>query len=447
MRRLAAFALGIALIGCAATSAPSAGTAASPGRTAVAESAGPAAPTPAPSAFLDRAAGWRSDLDALLPAMEEIHPDLYHDTPKATFETYLDDLGRTADTATDDELMVGLARAVAMVSAEGRDAHTGLYPWSPDSAYPVSSLPLRLWLFPDGIHVVGSLAPYEDLLGAKVVTIAGHPAEEAIRTLDPIVPRDNAATVRLLTPRYLLMPEVLHGVGLLDEVGPVDLEVVDATGAKRTVSVSPIPMADYNAWAGAYGLFLPADADVPYLSKMDEPLWWTRLADDETLFVQYNRVQFMYGSLLHELAVDVAAPGVKRVVLDIRHNFGGEVPTLEAVVNLLAAPEAQRSDGLYLITGRNTFSAASLFAAKLQARTDLTVVGEPMGGSPNAWGDPDDVTLPWSGLPVGVSTEFELATTPDDDRLTIEPDLPVELSFDDWAARRDAALEAILARR
>ena len=46
---------------------------------------------------------------------------------------------------------------------------------------------------------------------------------------------------------------------------------------------------------------------------------------------------------------------------------------------------------------------------------------------------------------VGVSTFFELATTPDDVRLTIEPDLSVPLTFDDWTAGRDAALEAILA--
>jgi hypothetical protein len=205
-------------------------------------------------------------------------------------------------------------------------------------------------------------------------------------------------------------------------------------------------MADYNAWAGPYGLFLPADADVPYLSRMDEPLWWTRLDDGETLFVQYNRVEFMSGALLHELAVDADASGVGRVVVDIRHNFGGEVRTLEAVVDVLDTPEADRAGHLFLITGRNTFSAASLFAAKLQARTHLTIAGELMGGSPNAWGDPDDLTLPWSGLSVGVSTEFELATTLDDDRLTIEPDLSVALTFDDWAAGRDAALKAILAQ-
>ena len=41
---------------------------------------------------------------------------------------------------------------------------------------------------------------------------------------------------------------------------------------------------------------------------------------------------------------------------------------------------------------------------------------------------------------------FELATTADDVRLTIEPDLPVPLTFADWAAGRDPALEKIRAR-
>ena len=76
----------------------------------------------------------------------------------------------------------------------------------------------------------------------------------------------------------------------------------------------------------------------------------------------------------------------------------------------------------------------------------MTIVGEPMGGSPNLWGDPDDIDLPWSGLAIGVSTMFELATTMDDVRLTIDPDLAVPLTFTDWAAGRDPALEKIRAR-
>jgi len=379
--------------------------------------------------------------------MDERHPDLFHGTPRAEIERAIDELKGRAATAADDELMVGVAHIVALVSANGgRDAHTGLYPWSPDSRYLAHSLPLRLWLFPDGLHVVDALAPYQDLIGARLDTIADHPVDEVLAALDPLIPRDNDATVRLLTPRYVLMPEVLHGLGLVDDVGPVQLGIADSAGSAQNVAVTPITMADYNAWAGPYGLHIPADPDVLYLSRMDKPLWWSRLDDGTTLFVQYNRVDILDGSFLRELMDEAAAPDVGRVVIDIRHNYGGEVQALSPILTAIATPANAAPGRLFLVTGRNTFSAASMFAAMLQARTELTIVGEPMGGSPNMWGNPRDVELDQSGLVVSVATLFELATTLDDERPTIEPDLSVPLTFQDWSTGRDAALDEILAR-
>ena len=104
-------------------------------------------------------------------------------------------------------------RIVAMVSREGCDAHTGAYIWGDDS-YPVDSLPLRLWLFDDGVYVVDALDPYRSLIGSRIETIAASPIEDVIAAVDPLIPRDNEWTVRNLTPRYLLIPQVLSGVGI-----------------------------------------------------------------------------------------------------------------------------------------------------------------------------------------------------------------------------------------
>jgi hypothetical protein len=448
MRRPAALvlvALFLGLVACAPSATGTPGVAAATATIAAPSGTAARSPTSVASPSPDRVAGWRADLERLLPAMEAVHPDLYHDVPKAELVGLVDDLKGKLATATDDELMVGVTRIVARVSAKGRDSHTGLFPWNPSSTFTLHSLPLRLWVFPDGVHVIAALAPHTDLVGVRLDTIAGRPVAEVIRAIDPLIPRDNDATVRLLTPRFLLIPEVLHGLGLVDAVGPLELGVTDAAGVARTVTVDPIPMTDYNAWAGGYGLFLPADPKVLYLSRMDEPLWWTRLADG-TLFVQYNRVEFLEPALLRDLVGAATAANVKRVVVDIRHNYGGEVRDLTPVVDALDEPKVDQPGRLFLITGRNTYSAACLFAAELQARTGVTIVGEPMGGSPNLWGDPDDISLAWSGLTVGVSTMFELATTADDVRLTIDPELAVPLTYADWAAGRDAALEKIRAR-
>ena len=63
--------------------------------------------------------------------------------------------------ASDDELLVGVMRIVAMVSAHGCDGHLGAFVWGTGS-YPVDSLPLRLWLFDDGVYIVDALPPYEE---------------------------------------------------------------------------------------------------------------------------------------------------------------------------------------------------------------------------------------------------------------------------------------------
>ena len=130
------------------------------------------------------------------------------------------------------------------------------------------------------------------------------------------------------------------------------------------------------------------------------------------------------------------------MIVDIRHNYGGEVRALEPVLDVLAA--APDGAHRWLITGRNTYSAASMFAARYTADESVTVVGEPMGGSPSLWGNPRPVLLRETGLVLDVSTLFEVGSDPDDPRLTIEPDVPIELTAEDFFEGRDPALDTIL---
>jgi hypothetical protein len=423
-----AFGLAFALAGTACTGASPATTAA-----------------PSPSAAAARVVGWRGDLQQLLPRMEALHPNLYHGTPKPALEVQVEALEAAVPTANDDELMVGLLRIVAGISAKGRDGHTGAFVWGGGS-YPVHSLPLRLWLFGDGLYVVDALSPYRGLVRSRVVEFGATPTAEVLRRLDAVIPRDNPSTVRLLTPRFLLIPEVLHGLGLVDAVGPVPLRVVDRAGRAGTATVRPVPMATYNDWAGPYGLHLPPRGGTLYLSRSEEPLWFELLQGSSTLFVQYNRVEFLSSDLLERLEAAARRPSVKRIVVDIRHNYGGETHAYEPVLDILASRQVTSSRRLFVITGRNTFSAAALFAAEMERRTPAVFVGEPMGGSPNLYGDASEVRLAYCGIVVSVATEYFVRSTPDDPRLTIDPGIPVQLSSSDYFGGRDLGLEAILER-
>ena len=434
-------ALAIALVLAAAACSPTSPSAL-PSAAVPSTAASTAPATSSPAATVDRIAGWRSDLSALVPGMDRLHPDLGHGTPVSELEAAAAQLASDAASRTDDELLVGVLRIVAMVSAEGCDAHTGAFIWG-TGTYPVESLPLRLWLFDGEVAVVGALPPYEGLIGRRIDTIDGHPIADVLAALDPLIPRDNDQTVRLLTPRYLLIPQVLRGLGMADASGAVSLGLLAEDGARTTENLEPIPMADYNAWAGPYGLHLPADPDVPYLSRIDDALWWTRLTDGETLLVQYNRMDRLPASTFDDLRRELRKPDVAHVILDLRHNFGGEVSEVDRMMGLLDDAAADQPGRLSVITGRNTFSAASLLVARLDARTEATFVGEAMGGCPTAYGDSSDLTLPFSGIVVSVAGMLEVGVTADDARTTIEPDVPAALTIDEWADGSDPALGMI----
>ena len=442
--------LATALTACAPTPPPSASPGTSPASLA---------PSPAPTAgavataqpSLSRNDGWRADLALLIPGMAAIHPDLTHGVSRADLDAAVASLSATVDTATDDQLMVGLLRIVAMVSAAGCDAHTGAYVWGSGS-YPLDSLPLRLWLFPDEdggdgdeVVVVDALPPYQALIGSRIDTIEGRPIADVMAAIDPIVPRDNIQTVRLLIPRFLLIPQMLRGLGLADS-GAISLALAAVDGAPTTIDVEPISMADYNAWAGPYGLHLPGDPDVPYLSRIDDALWWTILEDDldpdqHTVFVQNNRTDDLPAALLGDLTAALREPDVTRVILDLRHNFGGELRAIPPIEAPFQDPSVDQPEHLYVLTGRNTFSGGSLLVARLLRDTQAVIVGEPMGGCPTIWSDPTDLVLPSSGIVVSVADDVAVGVDANDSRLTIEPDVAAVLTREEWADGRDPAIE------
>ena len=431
----------------------SCGSAVAPTPSAPSSSPGSVSPSAAPASALvsaspdagaARITGWQSDLDGLLPAMEKLHPDLYHGTSKAMMAAAVQTLRDSVPTASDDVLLVGLIRIVSMVSAKGGDGHTGAYIWG-DGEPPYHSLPLRLWLFPEGVYVVGADPAHRDLVGSRIVSIDAHPIADVLAALDPLIPRDTAQTVKLLTPRFLLIPEALDGLGLRAATSTVAVEVADAAGKARTVPLEPERMADYNLANGAYGLHLPPDFEPLYLSNTETPLWSSRIDGGHTLYVGYNRVDGVTAAALTGVKDALADASITKVVVDIRQNYGGQSNGYLPLLDLLKQPSPVAKRQIYVVTGRNTFSAGSLFAVEMDAETKAIFVGEPMGGARTFYANPSTVHLAWSGIELSVATGFYDVGPAGDTRTTIDPEIPAVLHAADYFGHRDPAMEAISA--
>ena len=405
-------------------------------RSSVAPQSAPA--TPAATAV----GGFRADVEAMLQARDTIHPDGWFGMDRAEWMAAADEVAARAEKLSDDQRLVELVRLAAMPTWNGRDGHSGIWPFTPDDG--THLYPVRWWRFPEGLVITAARAPYEDLVGARVEAIGGRPIDEVLALVEPLAPRDNPSNLLAFSTLYLRVSELLAGLGVIEDVGPTPFTVVGRDGVRRDVTIEPVTPVASDAWdSGLPHRLAPTDA--AWLHDQDETLWWTFLEDSGTLFIQFNAVRGDATEVISEIRERAQDEDVERVVIDLRHNSGGDNTTLSPLELALRDPAIDRPGKFFAIIGRVTFSAAANFATDLEGATSVTFAGEDMGGSPNLFGDTRPVALPDSGQTLRMAARYWERSTPGDTRITIEPEIRAELTADDYFAGRDPVLEAIVA--
>jgi hypothetical protein len=182
-----------------------------------------------------------------------------------------------------------------------------------------------------------------------------------------------------------------------------------------------------------------------YLRQVSVPYWFERL-DASTLYVQFNQVvsgpdeSLAAFALRLETALGEQQP--KLLIVDVRHNNGGNADLLPPLVGVLKAFEAKPGAKLVVLTGRNTFSAAQIFIAQVNRETKAVFAGEMSSSKPNFVGEENGIDLPWSKASGSISNRYH-ESIPGDRREGIEPDLKLEPSSADYFGNRDVLLEAV----
>jgi hypothetical protein len=390
--------------------------------------------------------GAERDVRALADAIRANHPDPYHSIPRAELDAAVDALAARAPTLHDDVVLVELMRILALLGE--RDGHAGIHPLHTGHTRPMHILPVRLHLFSDGYWVVAEVGRL-GLVGKRLVAIDGVPIEQVAEQVRPLITRDSEWTVRARLPQYVLVTEVLHGLGLASDAGARRLTFADAAGARQDVVLDPVAAPAYVGALlpqfGPYVYGLPRRARPLYLAKKHLPRYLTTLDKGATVYLAYNVTQGYTGALADRLVRLASKARARRVVVDIRNNGGGDNTTYSPLIRALQSKRIKRRVGIYVLIGRETFSAAGNFAAELDRRTRAVFAGEPTGGAPNQWGDLMFVRLPVSGWEVVVPPVF-IVSVPGDNRVAVEPQIPVETSSADFFAGRDPVLDAVRRR-
>ncbi len=348
----------------------------------------------------------------------------------------MEDLNRRIPDLKEDQIAVEMMKLVASLG----DAHTRLELWPPLRD---NLLPLSFYRFRDGWYVIGADQPHQSLLGARLARVGGADVTAVTTRLAEIIPHENEPHVRAVIPQLLVFPRVLVALGLLKDSAAAPLTLVNRTGKTITVKV-PAP-ASQPKLVPAYD---PAKQEAPlYLAKCDLAYWAGYVPNGDLIYVLYNRCENQRDYAIEDLEDDIEsllqAHPQSRLVIDLRNNEGGNSALFEPIIDSLAAnPRFANKGNLFLIIGRQTFSSAVLNAVHLRDRAHALLVGEPTGGKPNQYGEVQTFNLPNSNLIVTYSTKYfayQEADTP-----SLMPDFPTELTYADYAAGKDPALEAIL---
>lgn len=399
----------------------------------------PFAPSPPTNWVLDsatRVRDWREDIEVLERELPKRHRNAFFNCRREDFETAVVELRDALPRLSDDEVVVGLMKLVAMIG----DAHTAIDVGSLKPAF--HQFAVSLYVFSDGPVLLAAREEQKDLIGSTLLKFAGVGADEAFRRVMAASAFENDATFIASAPRLLCVPEIAHAVGLIPTTSRATIVVRDAQGREREVELTPLAPGEKLTTTVVDEGKLP-------LSRRKGPHhnWFQLLPQQKALYLRYDTCSDEPGqrvaALGNQMLAAIDGNRIERVIVDLRGNGGGNSGLLEPFIGgLKRRPAVNHPGGVIVLIGRHTFSSAYMHAAYLKNKLGATLIGEPSGQKPNAYGEVRWFVLPYSQIIVRHSTKYW--HTASGDPPSLDPDLIVRTSSADFFGLRDPVLETAL---
>ena len=402
----------------------------------------------------DRERNWREDLQVFaskFSAKQRDFAKLYQPGFRREVTSLRDNIAQLSDV----EIIMRLSRLIASANVAHNSAVVD------DSELPVGnpfrpSLPVSFAWFSDGLAVVAASAEYATAVGTVVIKFGDITPEDALLKVAPYISHENDGYLREASSGFLSSPAVLSYLKITDPDGVLRLTVARPGRQPFEVTVRPAdPDVKQIFWDEA------PDAASPLFLSQSGNYWFRYLGDSQTLYIDYQQCVHdparPFAVFVRDVLAAADAHTVRRVVIDLRWNSGGNTGILEPLKSGLNARLPQLGK-VYVLIGPATFSSAMMEAAALRYDLPATLVGETAGEKLNTYAVSTQFTLPHSQMHVHYSLAYlhvlgDLAKTrrlaipaaaAGDTTGFLEPDLRVPMTFSDMLKGRDAVLEAVL---
>ena len=399
-------------------------------------------------------AAMRTDLDVVIRTMLDVHPATAGELPQEVAAAI--DRARSAiDEPLERDAFWSVVNRL-LLSLD--DAHTSLARPGDERGF---DLPLR-WLG-EGLVVSRDT----DLLrcGDRVQSLAGLDEVTLLNRLRALIPAENDGWIRHSAERGLAERTTLRWLGLEVSGGLPLVLLRDGETVRVTLPAGRPP------------------------AQEERPRWVRFTIEEDASLGVFTldacRVDDTYRSQLEAFFQAVHESGVQRIAVDLRANGGGNSRVVDEFIRYLDVDEyrsyggavrvseasiAQRGANgaepgfhefegavhhnarvtsvppfggeVFVLTSPATFSSGNWFAVVLGDNGLATILGEPTGNAPSAFGDVLTFALPETNFSFGMSFKRWLRPDPGrDPASTLEPDVRIPLTAADLAAGVDPVLD------
>ena len=423
-------------------------------------------PQPIPGETSDLAVGQRAD--AIYFRQFPSYDRSYTPAARAQAQRLADELSKDAARISHEQLVMRIA-AIAALADNGHTAidQNALMKNTP-------RVPLRTYLFDDGLFVLRTDAAHADLLGARIDFIEGHPIRQVFSTL-----RSYAGGISARRDRYVLpvleSPGLLKAASLANEPHALTYSGITATGQPFQTRVEAEDRGPAAPVMNSARLLYPAGPNAtlrsfasdgaarPLYLTHDSELFWMQPLGRNGLYVDVTFNNDTDDSSLQDFlghALDqVRTTHPDFVVVDMRMNGGGDYTKSYAFARSLPKTEVKR---IYVLTSPFTFSAAitTVAALKDSGGAKVLLVGQPVGDRLDFWAEGGSFFLLNSAIRVYYTAGRHRYDGPCNDPSecfwlnrrypvrvgSLRPDIPAPLTFAAYREGRDPALDAVMAR-
>ncbi|MDP5275977.1 S41 family peptidase [Chengkuizengella axinellae] len=312
-------------------------------------------------------------------------------------------------------------------------AHTGMGGYFIDEKYPFD-----FYWFDEGIFVRNTTKEYEEALYTKLVKLNGIEINHVIKQVSSVISYENEYWLKKKIPSYLLIPEVLYGLGIIEDMNKkTSFSFENEEGEVLDLIVSKIDNPNF---------VIKNELNPLFYQNKDQNYWFEYLPKTKIVYIQYNQCMEMkempFDHFVKEVFDFMDNNETDKLVIDLRDNTGGDSSIFAPFFKAIEKHELNQKGKLYVLIGGRTFSSARINSMELKQYTNAILVGEPTGAKPNSYGESQVFKLKNSGILVQYSTKYFNMDKKDLDALY--PDLEVPYTIEDFKNGIDPFLEMVI---